>query len=202
MKPAYTYLALGDSYTIGELVPLQQSFPYQCVQLLREKGLPFLAPEILAKTGWTTGELEEAIRNYRFLSRYDTVSLLIGVNNQYRGLSIEEYRKEFESLLQKAINFAGGEKENVTVLSIPDYSVMPAVAQMDPARISAEIDRFNRVNRKISLGYGTGWLDITKGSREAKHDPELVVSDGLHPSGKEYAKWASALASGLSAQFL
>ena len=125
MHHTYTYLALGDSYTIGEGVPLHKTFPYQTVCLLRKGGYTFYAPEIVAKTGWTTGELEAAIGEHLLLPKYDFVSLLIGVNNQYRGRSIIEYKEQFEHLLKKAISFAGGKPEHVVVLSIPDYGVTP-----------------------------------------------------------------------------
>lgn len=120
----YTYLALGDSYTIGEQVLLSQSFPYQTIQMLRLKAPEnkfFTAPEIIAKTGWTTDELLTAIEQTLFLKKYDKVSLLIGVNNQYRGRTIEEFKLEFTKLLQKAIVFAGNISKNVFVLSIPDW---------------------------------------------------------------------------------
>lgn len=189
-----TYLALGDSYTVGELVPLRDSFPYQAVQLLRAAGLPFAAPEIVAKTGWTTDELADAISEYSFLPSYDFVSLLIGVNNQYRGRSAEEYATQFEELLKKALRFAGGRSRRVAVLSIPDYGVTPTGQTMDPEKIAREIDEFNRLNRSISQQHGVLYIEITEGSREALHDPGLIAEDKLHPSGKEYAKWAGKLA--------
>jgi lysophospholipase L1-like esterase len=189
----HTYLALGDSYTVGELVPLRYSFPYQAVQLLRAAGLPFAAPEIVAKTGWTTDELSDAISEYGFLSSYDFVSLLIGVNNQYRGRPAAEYATQFEELLRKAIEFAGGQPRRVAVLSIPDYGVTPTGQAMDPQKIAREIDEFNRINQSISEQHGVHYIEITEGSREALHDPELIAEDKLHPSGKEYAKWAGKL---------
>ena len=189
----YSYLALGDSYTIGESVPLLQNFPYQTAQLLRQSGFPISAPEIMAKTGWTTGELLAAIDRYRFLSDYSFVSLLIGVNNQYRGLSIKEYEIEFEKLLVRSITLTGGEPRYTFVLSIPDYGKTPFGQKMDARKIEWEIDEFNHVNKKISDQYGTQYIDITMDGREAEVNPELVAEDGLHPSGKEYAKWADKL---------
>lgn len=191
----HTYLALGDSYTIGELVPLRFSFPYQAVQLLRKAGIPFAAPEIVAKTGWTTDELAAAMTEYSFLPSYDFVSLLIGVNNQYRGRSATEYATQFEELLKQALHFAGGQPRRVAVLSIPDYGVTPSGQNMDPEKIACAIDEFNRINRSISEQYGVHYIEITKGSRDALHDPELIAEDKLHPSAKEYAKWATKLAS-------
>jgi lysophospholipase L1-like esterase len=190
----HTYLALGDSYTVGELVPLRYSFPYQTVQLLREAGLSFAAPEIVARTGWTTDELAVAISEYNFLPSYDFVSLLIGVNNQYRGRSATEYAAQFEELLKQALQFAGGQARRVAVLSIPDYGVTPAGQTMDPQKIARELDEFNRINRSISDQHGVAYIEITEGSREALHDPELVAGDKLHPSATEYSKWAEKLA--------
>ncbi len=196
----YSYLALGDSYTIGEAVNLQHSFPYQAVSLLRQKGFSFHAPEIIAKTGWTTDELEAAMKDHVFLPKYDFVTLLIGVNNQYRGRDIIEYKEQFEELLKKAIIFANGKKEHVIVISIPDYGVTPFAASKDPEKIAREIDTFNTVNRAISVQYKVHYIDITPGSRNAKTDATLVAEDGLHPSKNEYANWAELLAELISRQ--
>jgi lysophospholipase L1-like esterase len=189
-----SYLALGDSYTIGEGVPLYESYPYQAVQILRKKGLNMLAPEIVAKTGWTTDELQTAINTAKFLPLYDLVTLLIGVNNQYRGKSAEVYAEDFETLLKQAIAFAGNDKGRVVVLSIPDWGATPFAEGRDRAKITAEIDAFNVINRKISSKYKVHYIDITPGTRLAAQDPTLVTKDKLHPSGKEYAKWAEKLA--------
>jgi hypothetical protein len=132
MHSTYTYLALGDSYTIGESVLIQKSFPYQTVQLLRRQGYHFSAPEIVAKTGWTTDELEEGIKDHEFLAKYDFVSLLIGVNNQYRGRDVMLYKMEFEELLKKALSFVHNKSSHVIVVSIPDYSVTPFAQSKDP----------------------------------------------------------------------
>ncbi len=196
----YSYLALGDSYTIGEALNLQHSFPYQAVSLLREKGISFYAPEIIAKTGWTTDELDAALRDHVFLPKYDFVSLLIGVNNQYRGRDIIEYKEQFEELLKRAITLANGKKEHVMVISIPDYGVTPFAAAKDPERIAREIDTFNTVNRAISVQYKVHYIDITPGSRKAKADPSLIAEDGLHPSKNEYANWAESLVELISRQ--
>src|SRR5215207_9812148 len=139
MQSTYTYLALGDSYTIGESELLQKSFPYQTVQLMRRQGYNFFAPEIIAKTGWTTDELEEGIKQHTFLSRYDFVSLLIGVNNQYRDRDVMLYKMELEELLKKAIGFAGNKAGHVILVSIPDYSVTPFAQTKDPQKIAKEI---------------------------------------------------------------
>ena len=147
MQQLLTYLALGDSYTIGESGLIQKSFPYQTVQMLRKDGYNFSAPEIIAKTGWTTDDLEEGIKQHKFLPKYDFVSLLIGVNNQYGGREVMKYNMEFEELLKKAIAFAGNKTNRVVVVSIPDYGVTPFAQSKDPERISKEIDVFNNVTK-------------------------------------------------------
>ena len=184
----YTYLALGDSYTIGEGVPVYESFPYQVVQLLRSSGYQFHAPEIVAKTGWTTDELSAGIANTKFLDRYDLVSLLIGVNNQYRGRSVVEYEGEFEELLKKAMGFG----THVIVLSIPDWGATPFAANADRGKIAKEIDGYNAVNRRIAEKYKVHYIDITPGTREG--NPEMLAGDKLHPSGKEFRRWALSVA--------
>lgn len=189
----HTFLALGDSYTIGESVLLHESFPYQVVQALRKKDLAFNAPEVIAKTGWTTDELDSAIKEYRFLPKYDFVTLLIGVNNQYRGREILEYKEQLEELLKKAIELAG-KKEHVVLVSIPDYGVTPFAKDHDTEKIAREIDMFNTVIIALSIQYKVHYIDITPGSRLAKSNPGLVAEDGLHPSAKEYANWAEKIA--------
>jgi lysophospholipase L1-like esterase len=194
MALTYSYLALGDSYTIGEGVPVYDNFPYQTVQLLRKAGHEFYAPEIVAKTGWTTDELQTAIAGNRLLAVYDVVSLLIGVNNQYRGRSIQEYTQQFEALLQQAIGFAGKKKEHVFVLSIPDWGVTPFAKDRNSATIAHEIDSFNAVNKLFAEKYGVHYIDITPGTRLAANDLSLLATDQLHYSGKEHLKWATRLA--------
>lgn len=189
----HSYLALGDSYTIGESVPVYDKFPYQLVQALRKKGIAFYAPEIIAKTGWTTDELSAGISKTTFLPKYDLVTLLIGVNNQYRGRSIDEYAKQFEDLIQLAIQFAGGKPEHVVVISIPDWGATPFAKDRDRTKIAREIDAFNAVNKRMAVQYKTKYADITGGSRNAATDASLVAEDGLHPSGLEYAKWVQEI---------
>lgn len=194
MQPkVYTYLALGDSYTIGESVPLHENFPSLAIQLFRKAGHDANAPEILAKTGWTTDELLSAINNHRFLKTYDFVSLLIGVNNQYRGLSITEYKNEFESLLRLAIVFAGNNASHVVVLSIPDWGVTAFAEGRDRSKIATEIDAYNAVNKEIAVKNNVQYIDITPLTREATNDASLLASDGLHPSGKDYQRWAERM---------
>jgi lysophospholipase L1-like esterase len=191
---ALTFLALGDSYTIGESVPIYENFPYQTVQLLRKSGISVHAPEIVAKTGWTTDELMAGIDRTIFEKSYDIVTLLIGVNNQYRGKDPSTYEKEFEQLLNKAIAFAGGNKQHVFVLSIPDWGATPFAASRDRIKIGNEIDLFNSINKKSTDAAGIAYISITAGSREATSNASLVAKDGLHPSGLEYGRWAKKLA--------
>ena len=195
----FSILSLGDSYTIGESVLLVESFPYQAVQLLRKEGYEFSSPEIVAKTGWTTDELQNAIDNYKFLPSYDFVTLLIGVNNQYRGRSSENYKPEFEKLLKQAIGFTGGKPDHVIVLSIPDWGATPFAAGRDRNQIEKEIDEYNEANINISTQYKVNYIDITTGTREAPNDPLLVATDGLHPSAKDYYRWAKKLAGKIKA---
>lgn len=190
MEKTFTYLALGDSYTIGESVLLHKSFPYQVVQILRKQGLVFYAPEIIAKTGWTTDELRNGLNDYYLLAQYHFVTLLIGVNNQYRGRPVEEYKLEFETLLKRALTYANNANERVIVLSIPDYSLTPFAASMDKGKISEEISLYNSVNKAVSLKYKVNYIDITTGFKKAFTNSSLLASDNLHPSEVEYKNWA------------
>ncbi|WEK34421.1 MAG: SGNH/GDSL hydrolase family protein [Candidatus Pseudobacter hemicellulosilyticus] len=189
----YTYLALGDSYTIGEGVPLAQNFPYQAVQLLRRSGHDFHAPEIIAKTGWTTDELMAAMADTVFNGSYDYVSLLIGVNNQYRGRPVQEYAEQFTQLLERAIALAGGRPDHVFVLSIPDWGITPFAEGREREQIRREIDLFNSTNQSIAEFYTVHYIDITPGTREVAAYPDLLTTDQLHYSGKEYKRWAEKL---------
>lgn len=190
----YTYLALGDSYTIGEQVPGQENFPNQVTRMLNEKKFAFQPPAIIAKTGWTTDELQAGINRAMPLGNYDFVSLLIGVNNQYRGWPMDKYALEFESLLKQAISFAGHEPSHVIVLSIPDWGITPFAEGRNRSQITKEIDAFNAINKEITLRYRVHYIDITPGTRKAADDSFLLASDGLHPSGKEYFIWARQVA--------
>lgn len=197
-QPSYTYLALGDSYTIGEQVPPEDNFPNQVYRMMNNDSAPLQKPRIIATTGWTTDELDAGIRAAEAESplqpSYDFVSLLIGVNNQYRGRSLENYREEFEALLLKAIRYAGNRPRRVVVLSIPDWGVTPFAEGRDRSRIAGEIDAYNQANKEIALRHHTYYIDITPGTREAAHDLSLLAADGLHPSGKAYRAWAAAVA--------
>ena len=189
-----TYLALGDSYTIGESVAVSDRFPVQTANLLRSQNIKIEDPDIIAVTGWTTTNLLDALDNNSPQKNYSVVSLLIGVNNQYQHGSIDEYKMEFTELLNRAISYAANKKDHVFVLSIPDYSVTPFATGMDTAKIAKEIDAFNAVNKSISLNAGVHYVDITPVSREAKYNPSLVAADGLHPSANQYQKWSLLLA--------
>ena len=197
MSQIYSYLALGDSYTIGEGVPIYQSYPYQAVQLLRGSGKLFYAPEIMAKSGWTTSELASQIERTILNTHYDFVSLLIGVNNQYRGMSSRQYEEEFEALLVRSLSFAADKPPAVFVLSIPDWSLTPFAKFRDKNIISTEVGMFNRINRSLSEKYGANYIDITTGSPETSEDLSYLTEDGLHPSGKAYNRWALLLAEGM-----
>jgi len=194
----YNYLALGDSYTIGERVPPSDNFPNQVYQELLNSSIKINPPRIIARTGWTTDELESGIvyanNTDPLLPSYDFVSLLIGVNNQYRGRSIDSYKPEFEQLLKKAINFSGNHPEKVVVISIPDWGVTPFAIGRDRAQIAREIDAYNEANKQISLLYKVEYIDITPWTREAATDISLLASDGLHPSAIEYKRWADKIA--------
>ena len=187
------FLALGDSYTIGEAVTEGERWPVQLAGLLRERGYAVGGPTIIAKTGWTTDELAAQLDVVRLRVPFSLVSLLIGVNNQYRGRDAEEYRSQFRALLERAIGFAGGEPNRVIVVSIPDWGVTPFAEGRDRARIAAEIDRFNAINREVTAQLGARYVDITPGSRDAASNAALTAPDGLHPSGAMYSSWARAV---------
>lgn len=185
------YLALGDSYTIGESVEEAERFPNQLASLLANEGVT-VDVKIIARTGWTTDELWRGIQAEAVEPPYDMVSLLIGVNNQYRGRGLEEYREGFIFLLNKAIEYAGGDVKRVVVFSIPDWGVTPFAYGRDTTQIANEIDAFNKVNLEESTKAGVHYVDVTPSSRLALNDKTLIASDGLHPSGKMYAEWAQS----------
>ncbi|MEO6836851.1 MAG: SGNH/GDSL hydrolase family protein [Ginsengibacter sp.] len=192
-----SYLALGDSYTVGQSVQKDESFPAQLVQMLRSRNLNVTDPEIVAVTGWTTQDLlNSLLTNPPKLQPYSFVTLLIGVNNQYQGRSLDEYKTQFTQLLNLAISYAGNKKNHVFVLSIPDYSVTPFAMGSYTQITAMQIDQFNEANKTISsLFEGVHYLDITPISRIAKNDPSLIAGDGLHPSGKQYSQWDVLLTS-------
>jgi lysophospholipase L1-like esterase len=191
---SFRFLALGDSYTIGERVAENECWPNQLAELIKS-SLQFRETEggakvtILARTGWTTAELWQGIQTAKLEPPYDLVSLLIGVNNQYRDLALDDYRSEFANLVAQSVKFAGANPQRVIVLSIPDWSVTPFAEGRDRAQIAAEIDAFNAVNREQSARVGVCYVDVTPVSRLAISDPSLLAPDGLHPSGRMYSQW-------------
>ena len=186
------FLALGDSYTIGESVPEEGRWPEQLAKTLRDKGERIEKPRIIAVTGWRTDQLRKAIEEAHLKNEYGLVSLLIGVNNQYQNKSIESYTLEFEELLQAAVDLGGGKRENVFVVSIPDYGFTP-FGKSKQTEISKSIDQFNNVNREITLRKGIKYINITDLTREGLAKPEYVAGDGLHPSGKMYSLWVERM---------
>ncbi|MEO8172451.1 MAG: SGNH/GDSL hydrolase family protein [Sediminibacterium sp.] len=200
-KHHYSFLALGDSYTIGESVPLHESFPYQTVQLLRKAGHHFHAPEIIAKTGWTSFELAEHMLHNNLNEQYDFVTLLIGVNNQYRELPIDEFETDFDFLLRKSIHLSGEKPTHVMILSIPDWGVTPFASSRDGKKISKEIDAFNTICESAAKKSNVHFINITEETRKAKKDTDLLANDKLHYSGKQHAIWAEKVAEVIKAIF-
>lgn len=194
-RPLPRYLALGDSYTIGEGVAPDGRWPVALAARLCAEGVPLGEPQILAVTGWTTDELAAAIERESLQPPYELVSLLIGVNNQYRGRDIFNFRDEFDALLQRALAFAGGRPARVLAVSIPDWGVTPfaRVNGHDPARVAAAIDTFNRVAGEIAARAGVVYVDVTAASRQAGAAPDMLVEDGLHPSAAQYTRWLGTL---------
>ncbi len=184
------YLALGDSYTIGEGVASGDRWPVQLAARLRERGLPVADPRIIARTGWTCDELAAGIAAEALQGPYPLVSLLIGVNDQFHGRSPEEYAPGFERLLRQAAGFAGGRTGRVVVLSIPDWGMTPFAEGRDRRAIALAIDAFNAVNRAATVAAGARYVDITANSRGGA-ERSRVVADGLHPSGAVYAEWVA-----------
>jgi lysophospholipase L1-like esterase len=196
-----TYLALGDSYTIGEGVALHDSFPYQLVQLLRDKRKDVYGPEIVAKTGWTTAELISHLDHIVLNHAYDFITLLIGVNNQYRGLDVKEYGIDLEDLVQKAVALVKNDASRVLVMSIPDWGKSPFAKGRDTGKIGEEIGKFNNINRRTAAKYGCSYVDITTDSQETTQHRSFFAADGLHPSAHAYKRWASLLAERLQGLF-
>ena len=192
----FTYLALGDSYTIGHGVTPENNYPNQTISLLKKNKLNGQA-RIIATTGWTTTDLKNGIgraeSDSTLLHQYDIVTLLIGVNNKYQGMPIDIYKTQFEQLLKKAISLAGNKATHVIVLSIPDWGVTPFANGRNREEISKEIDDYNLINKSFAGKYGVNYIDITPWTREASTDPSLLAPDQLHPSGREYARWAVSL---------
>lgn len=184
-------LALGDSYTIGEGVEEHERWPSQLARVLRADGLDVVDPLIVAETGWTAAELSRAIQDRNVTGTFELVTLLIGVNNQYRGMIVGAYRGQFRSLLRSAIDFGHATPSRVIVVSIPDWGVTPYNSKRDAVRVAREIDAYNRANREEALGAGAHWIDVTDLTRAA---PLAVVADGLHPNASMYASWVARIA--------
>ncbi|CAL67354.1 SGNH/GDSL hydrolase family protein [Christiangramia forsetii] len=191
--PKYTFLALGDSYTIGESVVETQRWPVQLAEQLRSRGYKMAAPKIIAKTGWTTEDLLRGMENELNIQRdFDLVSILIGVNNQYQGKRITEYEDDLRTIFNKAVNHSKTMEKGVFAVSIPDYGYTP-FGSADQEEISAEIDRFNAVFKRIADEFDVPFYNITPISRDAVNNPDLVASDGLHPSGLMYQYWVDQI---------
>lgn len=192
-----TYLALGDSYTIGEGVEESDRYPNQLVKrLTKETFFNWKDPKIIAKTGWTVDELNEGINNSDLKDQsFDLVTLLIGVNNQYRGRPLNVYKTEFEAMLKRAIAFAGDKPDHVVVISIPDWGVTPFATNRgtDKVKVAGEIDAYNQAKKEVCDNYGVAFIDITVDYREIGAKPEMVVEDNLHPSGLVYTRWTDKL---------
>ncbi len=189
------FLALGDSYTIGEGVGLNERWPMQLAARLRDGGIDIDELQIIARTGWTTDELSGAMDAAQFEPPYALVTLLIGVNNQYRERALDEYRKQFRGLLNRAVALAGGEPGHAIAISIPDWGVTPFARGegRDAQAVAAQIDAFNAIAQTEAAARGAHWVDVTGISR----DPQirsLLVADGLHPSGAQYSRWVDAIA--------
>lgn len=193
--PAISLLSLGDSYTIGEGVEAHERWPNQLVDALRRRGFAVADAAIIARTGWTTDELSSAIDQSPPPGRFDLVTLLIGVNDQYRGRPPAEYAVTFRALLERSIGFAADDASRVVVISIPDWGMMPFAAAQgrDPERIAAEIDEYNGINRTEATRAGADYADITSLSRVVGRDWRFIARDGLHPSGLMYESWARLL---------
>lgn len=191
----YSYLALGDSYTIGESVEEKDRWPVQLAAALRDRGYKMAAPKIIAKTGWTTQNLLNGIENELDVQRdFDIVSILIGVNNQYQGKPITEYEEDLRTIFRKAVNHSKTMEKGVFAVSIPDYGYTP-FGSAHQEEISAEIDEFNKVFKRVAEEFNVDFYNITPISREAKDNPDLVANDGLHPSGEMYRRWVEQIVS-------
>lgn len=185
------YLALGDSYTIGEGVAPAARWPVRVARALRAEGTDVGDPDFIAVTGWTTDELDAGITATAPRGPFDLVSLLIGVNDQYRGRSVESYVPAFAGLLERAVGLAGGDARRVVVVSIPDWGVSPFAADRDRAAIARELDAYNAAARREAEARGAAWVDVTAASRAAGSAADAYAADGLHPSGAAYAEWAA-----------
>ena len=186
----FKYLALGDSYTIGQGVLEEARFPMQVAAILSAKNIAVNKPAIIAQTGWPTASLLAAIEQVNPAPDNDIVTLLIGVNDQYQSHDTTGYRNKFTTSLEKAIQLAKGKPHRVFVLSIPDYSVTPFGMGAYASQTALEIDQFNSINKSVTLSYNVSYTDVTTISRAAKGNATMLAPDGLHPSGSQYRLWA------------
>lgn len=193
IENSYRYLALGDSYTIGESVSVEGRWPEQLMDSLEARGKTFDDYKIIATTGWRTDDLSAAMDAANLTNEYNLVSLLIGVNNQYQGRSVEDYKPEFEALLARAVSLGGGKKENVFVVSIPDYAYTPFGQKGDSENITRELIEYNAACKTITIANGINHIDITPISLRGVEEPNLVASDGLHPSASQYTLWVEEI---------
>jgi lysophospholipase L1-like esterase len=187
-----SWLALGDSYTIGQGVNTAERFPAQTLELLKLRSIKSAQLTYVATTGWTSAQLDKSISQQN-LAYYDFVTVLIGVNDQFQGIDTSTYSKNFKSILNRAIQATRGESQHVLVLSIPDYSLTPEGKKLDTTKIKREIDLFNRLNKNLANSFKCQYLDITVLGREAKSNPTWVAKDGLHPSAVAYKNWADRI---------
>ena len=187
------FLALGDSYTIGEGVRDEERWPNHLARMLRERGIEIDDPHIIAQTAWTTDELQDAIDAEKPRGPFDLVTLLIGVNNQYRARPVSSFEPEFKSLVKRAIGFAGRKASRVIGVSIPDWGATPFAKGRNGAAIAAEIGAYNDRAAGITRAAGAAWIDVTELSRAMLDDSALVAVDGLHPTGEMYRRWAEAV---------
>ena len=193
MSQQKKYLALGDSYTIGESVMTEENFPNQLLESLTQTGIEIAEPQLIAVTGWTTTDLKTAIAEENPSTDYDLVTLLIGVNNQYQQTPIQLYSLEFKELLQNAISFAGGDTKKVIVISIPDYGITPFAKNGDAKKIAIELDNYNSIARVISEEMNVSFIDINTISRSIQFKEGLLAEDGLHPSAFQYSLWVKEI---------
>lgn len=191
-QKSMSYLALGDSYTIGESVPTNANFPYQLADSISKSGKAYESPVIIAQTGWRTDQLIDAVESAHLKKEYDLVTLLIGVNNEFQGRTRQEYERDFTCLCKKSIELAGNKKKRVIVISIPDYGYTP-YGKANQEHISERINLFNASNKRISDSLGLQYVNVTEISRRGLAEPDLVADDGLHPSAKMYALWVKEI---------
>ena len=195
IESSNSYLALGDSYTIGESVEISQSWPVQLTDDLRADGFNIEQPRIVAKTGWTTDKLLAAMDTTEFNQPYNLVSLLIGVNNQYRGRDTANYQEELGILMDRAIELAGDNPGKVFIVSIPDWGITPFAKQQgrNPGDIADKINAYNSIKQEMAGRKGLEYINITDISRETDNKPDYLADDGLHPSGKMYNAWVERI---------